>query len=94
MRSVNAARRLRRAFGPAQSVAIWDVNQIQPDDVMLWMDESGHERKHPGHIAVVYKRVEQVLFCAESNGENDGAGHSGPRFTKRPLRRIIGGHRH
>ncbi len=81
----DAARRYHRVSGTNQSVAIWDIDQIQPDDVILWMYENGQESKRPGHIGVIYSVTGNMINYAESSGENDGAGHFGPRLNHKML---------
>ena len=49
------------------------------------MYENGQESKRPGHIAVIYSVTGNMLNYAESSGENDGAGHFGPRLNHKML---------
>lgn len=68
------------------SPLIWSFDEVGPDDLILWMFDNGVETRSPGHISVVCtaKPAGQVLLCAESSGEPDGKGHSGPRLKERP----------
>jgi hypothetical protein len=62
---------------------IWNIDDVQPDDIIVWMYANGQETKHPGHISLVYNKVGNSLMCGESNGGGDGQGHSGPRLQTR-----------
>lgn len=64
---------------------LWDLNELQADDMVLWMYAGGKESKSPGHIAIVVDvDVDaQRVYCAESNGSPDSGGHSGPRRNVR-----------
>jgi hypothetical protein len=66
-------------------VLIWNFDDIQEDDMILWMYASGKESKSPGHISIIYdtNASTKTLYCAESNGSIDKSGHSGPRITQR-----------
>lgn len=61
---------------------IWSVDDVDTDDMILWMYDNGVESKSPGHIAIVYDVDEDhnILSCAESSDEDDGQGHRGPRL--------------
>lgn len=80
---LNTARR-RKSPGTAD-VLIWDMNEIEADDMILWMYAGGKESRSPGHISIVCDTdpSTNTLFCAESNGSPDLSGHSGPRTTRR-----------
>lgn len=67
----------------ASNFIIWDIKDVQVDDVVVWMFQNGQETKKPGHISVVCNAVGGALDCAESSGESDGNGHSGPRLKNR-----------
>jgi len=73
--------------GKKDQALIWDFDEIEEDDVLLWMNEAGVETKKPGHIAVVYDTQERgdskVLLVAESSGASDNQGHSGPRLNEK-----------
>lgn len=60
---------------------VWNLEDIKPDDVMLWMDDSGKETKHPGHIAMIVGRAGNTLTVAESSGAYDKQGHFGPHIV-------------
>jgi hypothetical protein len=64
---------------------IWDLDDVQADDMILWMNEAQVETRSPGHIALIYDidRDLEILYTAESNGANDGHGHYGPKITER-----------
>jgi len=66
-------------------VLIWSFDDIEEDDMILWMYASGKESKSPGHISIIYdsNASTKTLYCAESNGSGDKSGHSGPRITER-----------
>jgi len=66
-------------------VLIWDFDDIEEDDIILWMYASGKESRSPGHISVIYDTdaSTNTLYCAESNGSADKSGHAGPRYTQR-----------
>jgi hypothetical protein len=68
------------------SALIWEFGDVAADDLILWMYDTGQETRTPGHISVVskVKTSGQVLLCAESSGELDDSGHSGPRIKDRP----------
>jgi hypothetical protein len=73
----------------ADQPELWDLDDIQEDDIILWMKSGGGpETKSPGHILVVVDVDHAGVDCAESNGSDDGDGHSGPRNTVRQLRNI------
>lgn len=76
------AKRSAKANGD-DSPLVWDLDDVQPDDMILWMYDNGVETRSPGHISIVYDTDQDNLLCAESNGSDDGAGHSGPRLTTR-----------
>ena len=73
--------------GKKDEALIWDFDDVEEDDVLLWMNEAGVETKKPGHIAVVYdtqvRGDTKVLLVAESSGASDGQGHSGPRLNEK-----------
>jgi hypothetical protein len=70
----------------ADQPEIWNTDDMQADDIILWMQSGGGpETKSPGHISVVVDVGDNGLDCAESNGADDGAGHSGPQNTVRQL---------
>lgn len=72
----------------ADAPEIWDVDDIEADDIIMWMKSGGGpETKSPGHISLVVDVDDTGIDCAESNGSNDGDGHSGPRNTTRRLDR-------
>lgn len=79
-----------------KNAMVWDFDEVQADDVMLWMTENGTETKKPGHIAMVYGRESGDLLIAESSGANDGKGHSGPRLNRKTWADAVGsgGSRH
>jgi len=97
--SVNAGchyfRTLAIRNNTASNAFVWDFDDVSADDVMLWMDESGSETKHPGHIAVIYDKRPGQLLIAESSGADDGAGHRGPHLNTKPWAEATGprGHR-
>ena len=64
---------------------IWDLGDVQADDMILWMNEAQVETRAPGHIALIYDIDSDagILYTAESNGANDGHGHYGPKITQR-----------
>jgi len=64
---------------------LWDIDELQPDDMVLWMYAGGKESKSPGHISIVVDvdPDSQRVYCSESNGSADSGGHSGPRHTVR-----------
>jgi hypothetical protein len=66
-------------------VLIWDFDDIEQDDIILWMYASGKESRSPGHISIIYDvdSATNLLYCAESNGSADKSAHSGPRYTER-----------
>jgi hypothetical protein len=71
---------------------IWKLDDIQADDIILWMmSGGGPETKSPGHISLVVDVGVAGTDCAESNGSDDGNGHSGPRNTVRQLQRTQAG---
>ena len=64
----------------ASEVEIWDLDDIDTDDIILWMKSGGGpETKTPGHISIVVDVDDTGIDCAESNSTNDGDGHFGPR---------------
>jgi hypothetical protein len=65
-----------------QGPLIWSIDDVDSDDMILWMYGNGDESKSPGHIAIIYDMDEDnnIVSCAESSGEDDGQGHSGPRL--------------
>jgi hypothetical protein len=69
----------------ASDVLIWDLGDVEQDDIILWMYASGKESRSPGHISVICDTDSStnILYCAESNGSADKSGHSGPRYTER-----------
>jgi hypothetical protein len=70
----------------ADQPEIWNTDDMQADDIILWMQSGGGpETKSPGHISVVVDVGDNGLDCAESNGADDGDGHSGPQNTVRQL---------
>jgi hypothetical protein len=72
----------------ASEPEIWNVGDIHPDDIILWMKSGGGpETKSPGHISLVVDKGDAGIDCAESNGSDDGDGHSGPRNTVRQLQK-------
>lgn len=71
---------LRRNPGHAY---VWKLEDVEPDDVMVWMKEDGHETKKPGHIAMIYGTRGSTLLIAESSGAPDGMGHRGPRLNQK-----------
>jgi hypothetical protein len=69
---------------------LWSLDDIQPNDLILWMQsDGGPETKKPGHISVVVNVSPAGVECAESNGSPDENGHSGPRGTTRIFGKII-----
>jgi hypothetical protein len=64
---------------------IWSIEDVETDDMILWMYDNGVESKSPGHISIVYDVDDDraILSCAESSGEDDGQGHRGPRLKDR-----------
>ena len=64
---------------------IWSLDDVQPDDMLLWMHEGKKETKTPGHIAIVYEvdYDAEVIYTCESNQADDGQGHRGPRYAER-----------
>jgi hypothetical protein len=64
---------------------LWDIEDVETDDMILWMTSARVETRSPGHIAVIYEVDEDrgVLYAGESNGSNDGQGHYGPKVTER-----------
>ena len=69
----------------ASDVLVWDIDDIEQDDIILWMYANGVESRSPGHISVIcdVNSSSQLVYCAESNGSADKSGHSGPRYTER-----------
>ena len=64
---------------------IWSLEDVEADDMILWMNTAQVETRAPGHISIIYE-VDQdrgILHCGESNGANDGAGHFGPQSKER-----------
>jgi len=71
----------------ADQPELWDLDAIQQDDIILRMRSGGGPKtKSPGHISVIVDVGHAGVECAESNGSDDGNGHSGPRNTIRQLR--------
>jgi hypothetical protein len=72
----------------AADAFIWDFDQVRPDDVILRMQQSGVETRHPGHIAVIYETSNEngtrYLLCAESSGqaERHDPLHKGPKISR------------
>jgi hypothetical protein len=64
---------------------IWSLDDVEVDDMILWMTNARTETRTPGHISIVYDIDEDLnkLYCAESNGADDGNGHFGPKITER-----------
>jgi hypothetical protein len=64
---------------------IWSLDDVEEDDMILWMTDARTETRSPGHISVVYDidTDRNILSCAESNGANDGNGHFGPKLVDR-----------
>ena len=64
---------------------IWELDDVEVDDMILWMNAAQVETRSPGHIAVIYDIDYDLgmLYTAESNGANDGYGHWGPKLTQR-----------
>ena len=76
----------------ADQPELWNVGDMQADDLILWMKSGGGpETKWPGHISVIYDKDSSGLQCAESSGADDGDGHTGPQLTTRQLTRIASG---
>ncbi|MBI3683969.1 MAG: hypothetical protein HY235_26645 [Acidobacteria bacterium] len=76
-------RRMANRQNPGNAY-VWSFDEVQPDDVMLWMRENGVETKKPGHIALICGKAPGRLLIAESSGAADQAGHSGPRLNEKP----------
>jgi hypothetical protein len=78
---------IKNNAGNKSKALIWDFDEVEEDDVLLWMNEAGAETKKPGHIAVVYDTQDRgdskVLLVAESSGASDNQGHSGPRLNEK-----------
>jgi hypothetical protein len=71
---------------------IWNTDDMQEDDIILWMKSGGGpETRRPGHISLVVDASASGVECAESSGEPDGAGHSGPRHKVRQLNSVQSG---
>jgi hypothetical protein len=70
---------------PGDSPLIWELDDVQEDDMVLWMNDAGKETRAPGHIAIVYDTSPDlgILCTAESPGSNDGQGHRGPQLKQR-----------
>jgi len=66
-----------------QSFIVWTLDEVQPDDVMVWMNENGVETKSPGHIAKIVGKMGNSLKIAESSGADDGQGHRGPHLNQK-----------
>jgi hypothetical protein len=64
---------------------IWSLSDVEVDDMILWMTDAKTETRTPGHISIVYDTDTDLnlLYCAESNGTDDGNGHFGPKITQR-----------
>jgi hypothetical protein len=64
---------------------IWELDNVEIDDMILWMNDAQVETRSPGHIALIYDIDYNlgILYTAESNGANDGHGHYGPKITER-----------
>jgi hypothetical protein len=88
---LNKATYLNRASngGPL----IWDLDEVQPDDMILWMHEGKKETQTPGHIAIVYEVDYDagVIYTCESNQSDDGHGHRGPRYAVRRWKGVKSG---
>jgi hypothetical protein len=67
---------------------IWELEDVQADDMILWMTEAQVETRAPGHIAIIHdvNYDHGVLYTAESDGGNDGHGHYGPKLKERAWR--------
>lgn len=70
---------------PGASPLIWEIGDVQPNDMILWMNDAQVETRSPGHIALIYDTDcdQGVLYTAESNGADDGDGHFGPKISER-----------
>ncbi|NIF81325.1 hypothetical protein F3J20_28780 [Paraburkholderia sp. Cy-641] len=70
---------------PGESPLIWELDDVQPSDMILWMNDAQVETRSPGHIALIYDVDCQqgILYTAESNGADDGEGHYGPKISER-----------
>jgi hypothetical protein len=76
----------------ADQPELWNLSDIQTDDIILWMMSGGSpETRKPGHISVVVDVDNTGVDCAESNGGDDGDGHSGPRNQTRKLGSVKSG---
>jgi hypothetical protein len=76
----------------AASPEIWSIGDIQEDDIIMWMKSGGGpETRHPGHISLVVDASPAGVECAESSGESDGDGHTGPRHKMRQLTSVQSG---
>lgn len=76
----------------ADQPELWSLDDIQPDDLILWMQSGGGpETRKPGHISVVVDVGNTGVECAESSGEADGQGHNGPRNKVRAFGNIRSG---
>jgi hypothetical protein len=88
---INQARKNNRASdgGPL----VWDLGEVEPDDMIIWMNEAHVETRTPGHIAVVYEvdSAKGIIRAGESNGADDGHGHYGPKLTERTWDGVRGG---
>ena len=73
---------LRDARQRNRNPFVWSSSDVQPDDILLWMNDHGTETKRPGHIAVVYGFTGTGVSIAQSPGSSDGHGHSGPQLTE------------
>jgi hypothetical protein len=64
---------------------LWKIDDVQEDDMILWMNDAQVETRSPGHIALIYDVDYDlgILYTAESNGADDGEGHYGPKITER-----------
>lgn len=60
---------------------IWELDNVEPDDMILWMNAAQVETRAPGHISVIYDidYDNGWLYCAESNG----SGGAGPTYVDR-----------
>jgi hypothetical protein len=61
------------------------LEDVKPDDMILWMTEAGVETRSPGHIAIVYDTDpdRNIISTGESNGAKDDDGHYGPKLVDR-----------
>jgi hypothetical protein len=72
---------------------VWDLGEVEADDMIIWMNEHQVETRAPGHIAVVYAvdTDKRIIRAGESNGADDGQGHYGPKLTERTWEGVKGG---